>query len=318
MAFLSGRRRKVRLAPELDDQDLGKLLKSLLATTKTGMIATTDLCVAQISRLLAQDADDWDRRSHRMSVLADYLSATQLARAWATREPRNASALVLHTWTQVAHGRTQGGMEDASGAVDACLRAADIAPEDPTPWVALLGVARLERWEQPQVFGVWNEILARDRWNREAYLNMLSYLTPEEAGSRIQVLDFVDALRARMPANAPCAGIELTAQVLHYHAVLARGGFEALVARNHWSQTAAAAALDRAAHGWAQPGFLRHAGATADLNLLAYALMAADRRHEARPVFETLGGIVTAWPWQTAGDPVTEFEQAQRRAGAGV
>ncbi|ARP68933.1 hypothetical protein LK07_03135 [Streptomyces pluripotens] len=317
MAFLSSRRKKVRLAPELDDQDLSKLLKALLATTRTGTIATTDLCAAQISRLLDQSPGDWDRRSHRICVLADYLSATSVTRSWATREPRNANALILHAWTQVERGRSGGGLEDPDATVETCLRAAELVPEDPTPWVALLNVARLERWAQPQAFGVWNEVLARDRWNREAYLSMLGYLTPEEGGSRIQVMEFVDALSARMPANAPCAGTELTAQVLQYHALLDRGGFEALVARNHWSQAMAVKALDRAAGTWVQPGFLRHARALADLNILAYALMAADRRREAHPVFEALGGSVTPWPWHVVGDPVAEFDQAQRRAAAG-
>ncbi|GHE08298.1 hypothetical protein [Streptomyces alanosinicus] len=317
MAFLSSRRRRARLASELDDQDLGRLLKSLVATTRTGTIATTELCVAQMSRLLEQDPGDWDRRTHRVDVLAGYLAGSHLPRSWATREPRSADALVLHAWTQLAQGRAQGRLEDPDAAIETCLRAAELAPEDPTPWVALLAVARLERREQSQIFGVWNEVLARDRWNREAYLSMLTYLSPKEAGSRVQVLDFVDSLRARMPANAPCAATELTAQVLQYHAILDRGGFEALVARNHWSQAMAAQALDRAAHTWGQPGFLRHARALADLNLLAYALMAADRRGEARAVFETVGGIVTAWPWQTGGDPVTEFDQARQKATVG-
>ncbi|OLZ74710.1 hypothetical protein AV521_03750 [Streptomyces sp. IMTB 2501] len=317
MAFLSSRRKRARLAPELDDQHLGRLLKSLVATARTGTIATTELCVAQMSRLLEQDPGDWDRRTHRMDVLAGYLAGSHLSRAWVTREPRSADALVLHAWTQVAQARGQGRLEDSAGTVDACLRAAELAPEDPTPWVALLAVARLERREQSQVFGVWNEILVRDRWNREAYLSMLNYLSPEEAGSRVQILEFVDTLRARMPANAPCVGTELTAQILQYHAILGRGGFEALVARNHWAQEMAAQALDRAAHTWSQAGFLRHAKALADLNLLAYALVAADRRGEARSVFEAVGGIVTAWPWRTGGDPVTEFEETRQKVTMG-
>ncbi|KOV62004.1 hypothetical protein [Streptomyces sp. MMG1121] len=317
MAFLSNRRRRPRLAPELDDEDLGKLMKNLLATTRTSAIAMTDMCVAQMSRLLEQDADDWDRRAHRMGVLAEFLAGSRLPRSWATREPRNANALVLYAWSEVVRAGSRGSLEDAAGVIDNCFRAAELTPEDPTPWVVVLRAARLERREQPQVFGVWNEVLARDRWNREAYLTMLSYLTPEEAGSRMQVLEFVDALRARMPANAPCAATELTAQVFQYHAVLDRGGFEALVARNHWSQTNGAQALDRVAHTWVQPGFLRHARARADLNILAYALMAADRRDEARAAFEMLGGIVTPWPWQAGGDPLTAFEQAQRRVTRG-
>jgi hypothetical protein len=90
------------------------------------------------------------------------------------------------------------------------------------------------------------------------------------------------------------------------------------MARNHWSHASAAQALDRAAHTWARPGFFHHAAALADLNLLAYALMAAERRGEARPVFEAINGTVAAWPWSAGGDPVSEFEKARFRSGTGV
>ena len=106
MAFLSGRRRRTRLAPELDDQELGRLLKSLRATTRTGTIATTDLCAAQITRLLDQEPDEWDRRTHRMDVLAGFMTASHLPRSWVAREPRNANALVLHAWSQVIRARS--------------------------------------------------------------------------------------------------------------------------------------------------------------------------------------------------------------------
>lgn len=330
MAFLSSRRRRPRLAPALDDAGLGRLLKSLQATISTGTIATTDLCTAQISRLLDSDDEqdagnaddagvrDWDRRAHRMSVLAHCLSDSHVPRAWAAREPRNAGARVLHAWSRLVHARAHGSLEEGDAIAQSCFQAADLTPADPTPWVVLLGLARLERRGQPEVFGIWNEVLTRDRWNREAYLTMLRYLGPDEKGSRIQVLDFVDAVRARAPENAPCTATELTAHVLQYHSVLTLGGIEALMARNHWSHPSAAQALDRAAHAWPRPGYLHHAAALADLNLLAYALMAAERRADARPVFEAIGASVTAWPWNTVGDPVAEFEKARGRATAGM
>ncbi|MGY4744760.1 hypothetical protein [Streptomyces sp. ATMOS53] len=46
--------------------------------------------------------------------------------------------------------------------------------------------------------------------------------------------------------------------------------------------------------------------------------MAAERRGEARPVFEAINGTVTASPWSVGGDPVSEFEKARIRSGAGV
>ncbi|WP_326841059.1 hypothetical protein OHB33_00875 [Streptomyces sp. NBC_01558] len=318
MAFLSSRRGRARLAPELDDAGLGRLLKSLQAATGAGTIATTDLYMAQVSRLLDQGGADWDRRTHRLSVLAHCLSASHGPRAWATREPRNASALVLSAWAQLERGRSLGRPQDAVGIIGSCLRAAELAPKDPTPWVVLLGLSRLERRSQPEVFSLWHEVLTRDRWNRAAYLSMLRFLGPQEMGSRVQVLDFVDAVRAGAPADAPCAATELTAEVLHYQSVLARGGVEALMARTHWTHFSTAQALGRAVCTWGRPGAVRHAAAVADLNLLAYALMAAERRVEARPVFEVINGTVAAWPWSAGGDPVSEFERARIRSGAGV
>ncbi|WP_405720658.1 hypothetical protein [Streptomyces sp. NBC_00046] len=117
MAFLSSRRRRPRLVLELDDAALGRLLKSLQATTSTGTIATTDLCMTQVSRLLDQSRADWDCRTHRLSVLAYRLSASHGPRSWATREPRNASALVLSAWAQLEHGRSRGRPQDAATAV---------------------------------------------------------------------------------------------------------------------------------------------------------------------------------------------------------
>lgn len=314
MAFLSSRRRRARLAPELDDQALGRLLKTLLPTSRGGATGATDLCLAQMSALLEQDPRDWDRRAHRVLVLAGQSVDSRLPEVWASREPGSPHALVVQAATQVARGRLQGRLEDAESVVAACARAAEAAPSDPTPWVVLLDAARLEKWDHTRTFAVWEEVTRRDRWNRAAYLSMLGYLAPEEAGSRFQVLEFLDVLRARMPADAPCVATELTAQVMEYHAVLQRGGVEALMARAFWARKEAALALDRAASTWVQPGFLKHAAALADLNLLAYALMSADRRREARFVLDLVGGTVTPWPWGVEGDPVAVFEEARRRA----
>ncbi|MFF6996411.1 hypothetical protein ACFY93_15875 [Streptomyces sp. NPDC008313] len=313
MPFLSSRRNKARLAPELDDGELGKVLKSLRRTVGSGPVAPTDARVSELARFMEAHPADWDRRAHRLSVLADQLSGSRLPAAWASRDPRDATALVLDAWSALVRGRAEGAMEDASSTAKQCVLAAELAPEDPAPWVVLLGVARVERYRQSDVFGLWNEILARDRWHREAYLGMLGYLSPEEAGSRVQVLDFVDSVRARMPANAPCAAVELTAQVRQYHALMTRGGVEPMVARNHWTGAPATEALDRVWHTWPQQAFFHHAGALADLNLLAYALTAADRRQQAVPAFEALGNTVTAWPWNHDGPALTEFESARGR-----
>ncbi|MEV5898412.1 hypothetical protein [Streptomyces sp. NPDC052127] len=187
-------------------------------------------------------------------------------------------------------------------------------PEDLSPWLAILGVARLERYARDYVLTVWGEVSARDRWNREAHLQMLDYLSPEECGSRVEVLEFVDSVRARTPANAATAALELTSAVRQYQGIVRRGGVEALMARDFWEHQPTAQILNRAAGLWCKRGFLQHAAAMADLNLLAYALVAAERHGEAAQIFTSLEGRVTKWPWGVDTDPVEAFSRAQARS----
>ncbi|QPP05289.1 hypothetical protein G4Z16_01550 [Streptomyces bathyalis] len=313
MVLFSGRR-KPRLAPALDDAELGRFVKSLLEVPRAGMIGMADLHMARMADLLKQAGTDWDRRTYRLSVLAEATAASGVPSAWAAREPDNPDALLLSAWALLTQGRWSGGLNDAVSLVKSCYRAAELSPEDPAPWVIVLAVARLERYERGSLLAVWREVQARDPWNREAHLQLLGYLSPEEGGSRVDVLDFVDFVLARAPADAPTAALELTAAALNYQSVVARGGVEALMARDLWKHPQVAKALDQAAATWPQPGFLHHAAAQADLNLLAYALCTAERRSEAAAVFTTLEGAVTDWPWNVDGrDPVDVFSHEQSR-----
>ncbi len=263
--------------------------------------------VDQVERLLHTAGTDWDRRAHRFSVLAEAAAYSGLARSWRMRRPHGSDPLVFEAWTALCRGRQEGRMEDASAAVDRCHSAADAAPDDPEPWVVLLGILRLERADSREAFAVWHEVTSRDPWNREAHLQMLRYLSPEECGSRSSQLDFVQGVRAAAPAAAPVVGVELTALVDEHARTVARGGIDALLVRRQWANHRAATALDTALAGWPRPGHLRHAAALADLNLLAFALVQAGRAREGADAYRLIGDTVTAWPWTFDGDPLDQF-----------
>ncbi|MGX1316025.1 hypothetical protein RKD24_006144 [Streptomyces calvus] len=311
--FSSRSGRRPRIEPALDDAELARVLGRLSKRNGSGKAADVTL----VASLLEATGDDWDRRGHRLSVLAEATVDSGIATAWLDREPENADALVLHSWTGLARGLRDGHLEDAGELVAHCHRAAGLRPDDPLPWVALIGVARIERYRQNEVNALWREATGRDSWHREAYLQMLAYLSPEEGGSRALVLDFVDAVRSRIPANAPCAAVELTAAVEQYQGLLAQGGVRAMTAGQLWGGGQIAAALDQAAALWAKPGFFQHAAAQADLNVLAYALCAAGRAADAHPVFEALQGVVTPWPWDVDGPAVQRYEQHLAKAERG-
>ena len=98
----------------------------------------------------------------------------------------------------------------------------------------------------------------------------------------------LDAVLPAMPADAPCVGIELTAMVENFHRSLSVGGVVALGAGRHWTRRSETAALERGLTSWSQPGFLTHAAALADLNLLAYALTRAELVPQSAAVFRTI------------------------------
>ncbi|RAG87013.1 hypothetical protein DN069_03375 [Streptacidiphilus pinicola] len=311
MALLGRSKSSPRLIPELDDGDLGRLRKQLKPSTMPGM---TDFNVEAAERLVKDTGTDWDRRWHRISVLAETTADFGFDRSWMLRRPRSADALLFGAWVAAVRVRRGEPATELPEAVQWCLKAGDARPQDPLPYVALLGLLRLLRSPSDQLNEVWQAVVLRDPWNREAHLQILGYLSAEECGVPGQARDFVDAQQVRMPADAPAAALELTAAVRDYHRSTAGDDLNAILADLWWGRPRSSAVLDRALASWTRPGFLRHAAATADLNLLAYALVQAGRVAEAAPVFRQLGPTVVAWPWSLQGDPVEQFAHWRGRS----
>ncbi|WP_255345602.1 hypothetical protein [Streptomyces chartreusis] len=300
----------------MDDVRLGRILKQLAAGRAAG---PQHLQVALIEKLLRETGDQWDRRAHRTSVVAGI--SAQLADHWQEQRPWDPDARLLSAmsyWERLRRASVEGAQTgvpvDPKAALQQCLLAADLQPLDPTPWVVALGVSRVLRHPRNVVAHAWNQVQQRDPWNREANIQLLQYLSPEENGSLAQTRSFLDERCAVMPPDTPCAGLRLAAAVQQYHRYLAQGGTVAtLEAARYWSRPDVAAHLDQALGNLLRPEFLRHAAAVADLNNLAYALTRAGRSVEARPVFRAIRGLVTARPWSEDGDPVERFSQWHTR-----
>ncbi|MFE1172915.1 hypothetical protein [Streptomyces sp. NPDC058773] len=307
------RRRKgslPRLVPELDDRTLGQVRRRVETCWSRGSLDTA--VMASMADVLSETGQDWDRKAHRLSVLARS-AGRSLPGIWRQHSPQDPHALLLHAWSDLLQARQQGSGVDLHVTDETCRLAAELLPADPTPWTLLLATLRLEQRPSTELSAVWREIKARDPWNREAHLQALGYLSPDECGSSALVLDLLDGVRAAMPPSAPAAGLELTALVGSHQRALAGGGLMAVGAAEIWRRPDATKALDQAAHYWSGPGFLTHAAALADLNLLAYALIKAGRTAEAGTALRATGGVVTPWPWSLDGDPVERFSHYHSR-----
>lgn len=84
-----------------------------------------------VRALLADTGDDWDRRGHRVTVLALESGTAAWARDWLLAEPDSADAAVLLAAATVQ--RALAGKDKPVKARDACHAAAALAPADPTP-----------------------------------------------------------------------------------------------------------------------------------------------------------------------------------------
>ncbi|WP_416979827.1 hypothetical protein [Streptomyces sp. T028] len=301
MALFGRGQHEPRLAPELDDVPLGRVLRSV---TSARGIGPQDLAVAQVERLLRDTGEDWDRRCHRIGVLAHTVPA--LARAWREHRPSDPDALVLAAWSELA--------TDPWGAMATCRLAAEARPGDPTPWVGALAAARTLGRPTSELTPIWKGIHARDPWRREAHPQILGYLSPEEQGSQAALRDFLDDVVAVMPSDAPTACLPSAAAVRQYHRDLDAGGTRTLGISQYWTQPHTGRLLDHALAHWMPPGRLRHAAAVADLGLLAHALSRAGRTREAGPVFSAVDGLVTPWPWGHEGDPVECYAHCAGRS----
>ncbi|MYQ45424.1 hypothetical protein GTW40_10185, partial [Streptomyces sp. SID4985] len=82
-----------------------------------------------VRSLLAHTGDDWDRRGHRITVLAQEPCTEARVRAWLLTEPGSADATALLALTLVHRALT--GREEPDRARAACHAAATLAPADP-------------------------------------------------------------------------------------------------------------------------------------------------------------------------------------------
>src|SRR5690606_20234764 len=123
--FSSRTSRRPRIVPALDDADLARALRQL---NKRGAGSGRAPEVTLVATLLEEAGDDWDRRSHRASVLAEATAGTGLASSWLSREPDNADALVFHSWVGVMRGLRDRRGGGGAAPVDQVPPAAGDAP----------------------------------------------------------------------------------------------------------------------------------------------------------------------------------------------
>ncbi|MDQ1013058.1 hypothetical protein QFZ82_007543 [Streptomyces sp. V4I23] len=301
------RRTPVITGPELDDRELRRTLTELRPAKQLhGLGAGASRPPWEpVAKLLRATGRDWDRRVHRISVLAPALPPLVTNR-WIADRPKDPDALVVRAYARVA--RADGAIRsESSEAYNDCIRAAEAMPEDPSPWLALLDLMYACGAKSHALVPLWTEAVNRDPWNRTAYHRLLRHLSPRGHGTLAEMLDFARHSAARAPHGSPIALLPLAARAeLVAHREGLRSTSVVGVAA-HWNEPQAAAEIDTALAKWFHADAPPHAEALADLNLLAFALTRTHRRDQAALVFRRIGRRMTSQPWDLVPDPVGTF-----------
>ncbi|MFJ9441033.1 hypothetical protein ACIRRH_04090 [Kitasatospora sp. NPDC101235] len=280
----------------------------------------------EAAALAAAKAGDWrpvaahlaadgtpDVRWRRLYEPAD-LAAEDDAwlRAWRAERPQDPTAALLHAnaliglaWkirtsaraSEVTREQFEGFHRILTEADEACAKAAELAPDDPNPWAARIGVAMGHNWSNDRFRQLWAELTARDPHHWGAHNRALQYWCAKWHGSHELMHAFIDEAIAAAPTGSLLAPIKLEA----YWEQFARDR-EKLSA---WQRPEVGAALDAALADLAaaDPDHIR---TTYTRGWLAYALTRAGRMTEALEQYQALGRFIPP-PFTNFNDPRQSF-----------
>ncbi|MFE3326454.1 hypothetical protein [Streptomyces sp. NPDC059176] len=270
-----------------------------------------------VRALLATTGDDWDRRGHRLVVLGAPPSSTAWAREWLIAEPASPDAAALLATSAVCSALQ--GKERADRARALCRTAAGLAPHDPTPWLALLLLARTVGTVS-EVLQLFDEVRARHPEHHHAHHLLAARLAerhPDTGQDPLhEVYDFASWAAEQAPADSPLAVLPVVAHAERYRVLAAAGGASADPRTSgHWTGRRARQVMKAAFDWWLEWEGEDHPRNRLDLNFLAHAKFCEGRPAEAAALFHRIGPHATPAPWSYPDhDPHRAFQAARSSA----
>ncbi|WP_217237933.1 hypothetical protein [Streptomyces sp. AC555_RSS877] len=280
-----------------------------------------------LRELLHATGPDWLARGHRVRLLAQACASSSTAETWLAAEPRGADPLVLYAATEtarafnlaIAAGRgVPIGRHRVDSAVMACLHAAEAYPDDPTPWISLISVARLYQTgvRRQELARWWDELQGRDQYSVEGHLQVLHYYSSRWHGSHGLMYDFARDAAGVAPPGCALPVLVQYARVEEYrHSQDAAQDSRASVGLGqHWNNDGAISDVRRTWQRWIMgrtedtvaPGELR------DVNYLTHAACCAGVQDVAGSLLRMLGPRATRTPWSYTGDPEKQLTKGRK------
>ncbi|MFI8307860.1 hypothetical protein ACIF80_31465 [Streptomyces sp. NPDC085927] len=280
------------------------------------------------AQLLARTGEqrDWARRSycaeafgsHRAALPDSWLHAWQAAVG--PDDPDVALVRARATVSLAWHLRGGGWAKDTSReqfadfhgtlarAPQENARAAELNPDDPSPYVAEIWAASGLGYSHEDMRRIWKEATARDPHHFGTHCAALQYWCAKWRGSEKLAVSFAREAAAKAPLGSLLTALPLIAWYEHHDDGAEAADFRA----PHLLALTDAALADVAAAPSDRPG------TAAVRHLLAYFLTRQGRHDAALEQFRLVDGYVDALPWRYWDDPAAVYCLWRDRAISGA
>lgn len=268
------------------------------------------------AELLAAIGRDWDRRSAFTALLAEIATEedTWLLEWEAARRDDPDAAVVRARSTVFLAWAIRGGKQaqhttreqfdgfhrTLATAREEIAKAAELNPDDPTPFIAEIWVALGLGYANAEMDKLWAELTSRAPHHYEAHYAALQYWCAKWRGSERLAVEFAERAAADAPLGSLLTVLPLVAHFEHDDSdTTAADNTPEMVARVD------AALKDAAAADPSHPRLpeLRH--------LLAFYLHLQDRNEAALEQFKLVDGYVDALPWRYRNDKAGYYCQVR-------
>ncbi|MBL1081277.1 hypothetical protein JK359_04680 [Streptomyces actinomycinicus] len=275
------------------------------------------------AELLAAIGRDWDRRSAVAYLLAESAAEEDAwLLAWEAARPGDPDAAVVRARSTVilawelrggkgaqytTREQFDGFHRTLASARDEIARAAELNPDDPTPYIAEIWVALGLGYPNAEMDKLWSEITTRAPHHYEAHFSALQYWCAKWRGSERLAFEFAERAAADAPLGSLLTAMPLIAHFEHDESEdAAADNTPEMLARVE------AALADVAAADPSHPRLpeLRH--------LLAFYLHLQDRNEAALEQFKLVDGHVNALPWRYRGDVAGYYCQVRNTVAHAV
>jgi hypothetical protein len=233
-------------------------------------------------------------------------------RRWRTEEPNDVGGAQVYAQFLVWQAMADPGSADhriiLEEARTVCGEASRLAPDDPTPYVTELFIARGLSYRAADFASLWERTTQRGPDHMGAHLAALPYWSEKWHGSRSEADDFARQAAAGAPEGSLLPALPLFAVYDHLPEVtLSPGMYQGAVIAD--AIEAAQFALNQARPGHPVAPHVRH--------LLLCFLVRAERYAEAAEQVRAVDGYVGAIPWVDRESPAEEYSAYRTLAIAG-